>query len=537
MPRVSRTLLARVVACDLAVAVWVVALPAALPDTVQTDAGVVSGVTLPGGLRVFKGLPFGAPPVGDLRWRAPQPVAPWKDVRKATVFGPVCVQPPGVGRLNVSVDLPNSPDVSEDCLTLNVWTGASAASDRRPVMVWIFGGAYTEGAGSSPHNDGEALARKGVVLVTVNYRLGPFGFFSHPELTRESGRNASGNQAMMDNIAALRWVQKNIAAFGGNPGNVTIFGESAGAALVGGLVGSPEAKGLFHRAIAQSGAWMGLSMAPMRTRLQAEQPAPTRGAPVAPLAPLAQLLALPTEDVARTMRGAGMIVDGWIVPEDLSLTFADNRQNAVDVLVGSNKDEGSFVERGPNVAQWTARVRQRFGDMADAYLALYPAGTDAQASASSAASFAEEMAWHMRLFAARQQARGKKAYLYYFTHEPPTDPARRNLRATHTAEIPYVFNNLRAPRVFPDASSPELSAASSAEREFAERISSYWVNFARTGDPNSSGLPPWPAFSAAGPSMVLGSPAPIPSADKMAFYDAFYARQLATLRGGAAGSR
>lgn len=510
-------------------------LPAALPEAIKTDAGLVSGVTLPSGIRSFKGLPFGAPPVGDLRWRAPQPVVPWKDVRKADRFGAVCVQPPGVGRLNVSVDLPNSPDVSEDCLSLNVWTGASAGSERRPVMVWIFGGAYTEGAGSSPHNDGEALARKGVVLVTVNYRLGPFGFFSHPELTKESGRNASGNQAMMDNIAALRWVQKNVAAFGGNPGNVTIFGESAGAALVAGLAGSPEAKGLFHRAIAQSGAWMGLSMAPMRTRLQAEQPAPARGAPVAPPlttpAPFAELRAMPTDAVARTLRGAGMIVDGWIVPEDLSLTFADNRQNAVDVLVGSNKDEGSFIERGPTAAQWTARVRQRFGDMADAYLALYPAGTDAQASASSEAAFAEDMAWHMRLFAARQVARGTKAYLYYFTHEPPTDPARRNLRATHTAEIPYVFNNLKAPRVFPDASSAELSSASQAERDFADRISSYWVNFARTGDPNGGALPPWPAFSGSGTATVLGAPAPLPSAEKMAFYDAFYARQMSTLLG------
>ena len=265
--------------------------------------------------------------------------------------------------MNVSVDLPDSPAASEDCLYLNVWTAAERASERRPVMVWIFGGAYTEGAGSSPHNDGEALARKGVVLVTFNYRLGPFGFFSHPELTKESGNNASGNYALMDAIATLRWVRNNIAAFGGDPENVTIFGESAGASMTGGLIGSPEAKGLFQRAIPESGAWMGLGMATMRTRASAEQPAPGRGgaAPV-PLAPLAELRARSAEEVAKTLRGAGMIIDGWIIPEDLSITFAQGRQNAVDVLAGSNKDEGTFAGGG-TAQQWTTQVRARWGDL------------------------------------------------------------------------------------------------------------------------------------------------------------------------------
>src|SRR5215471_4129428 len=227
-------------------------LPAAVTEPVRTDAGLVSGTDSPvAGVRVFKGIPFGAPPVGDLRWRAPQPVAKWDGVKKADKYGPVCVQPPGMGRLNVSVDLPDSPSRSEDCLYLNVWTGAASATERRPVMVWIFGGAYTEGAGSSPHNEGHALAGKGVVLVTFNYRLGPFGFLAHPALTKESEHHASGNYAVMDAIAALRWVRANIAAFGGNPDNVTIFGESAGAALSAGLVGTPEAKGLFQRAISE----------------------------------------------------------------------------------------------------------------------------------------------------------------------------------------------------------------------------------------------------------------------------------------------
>jgi len=504
---------------------------AAIPDPVRTDAGQLSGVTLPSGIRVFKGVPFAAPPVGDLRWKPAQPVVKWEGVRKAESFGNACTQPKGRGRLNVSVDLPDSPPASEDCLSLNVWTGAAAASERRPVMVWIFGGAYTEGAGSSPHNDGEALARKGVVAVSVNYRLGPFGFFSHPELTKESGRNASGNQAMSDNIAALRWVQKNIAAFGGDPNNVTIFGESAGAALVAGLTGSPEAKGLFHRAISESGAWMGLSMATMRTRASAEQPAPGRGGePAPPLSPLAELRAKSTDDISASLRGAGMIIDGWIVPEDLSITFAQGRQNAVDVLVGANKDEGSFNAGTVTGAQWTARVKQRWGDLADKYLALYPAGNDDEATTSSQRQFADEMFWHMRLFANAQAKHGKKAWLYYFTHEPPTAPGTRNLRATHTAEIPYVFNNLKAPRVFPDASSPELASASATDRELAETVSSYWVNFARTGDPNGKGIAPWPAFrDANGRAMILGPQAEPPSAAKLALYDQLYAKQMAGL--------
>src|SRR5213593_197639 len=253
---------------------------AIVQEPVKTDAGLLSGTSAAApGVRVFKGVPFAAPPVGALRWRAPQPVAKWTGVRKADTFGDVCVQPKGIGRLNVSVDLPDSPAASEDCLYLNVWTAARSPSERRPVMFWIFGGAYTEGAGSRPHNDGEALARQGAVVVTFNYRLGPFGFYSHPELTKESEHHASGNQALMDTIAALKWVQANIAAFGGDARNVTIFGQSAGAAIAAGLVGSPHATGLFLRAISESGAWMGLAVAAMRTRPQAELPTGRRSAP------------------------------------------------------------------------------------------------------------------------------------------------------------------------------------------------------------------------------------------------------------------
>jgi para-nitrobenzyl esterase len=508
----------------------VAGLRAVVPEPVKTDAGLLSGTSAgTPGVRVFKGIPFAAPPVGELRWRRPQPVAKWTGIRKAERFGDVCVQPKGVGRLNVSVDLPDSPAASEDCLYLNIWTAAQSASERRPVMVWIFGGAYTEGAGSSPHNDGEALAGRGVVVVTFNYRLGPFGFFSHPELTKESEHHASGNQALMDAVSALKWVQTNIAAFGGDPRNVTIFGESAGAAISAGLVGSPHTSGLFRHAISESGAWMGLGIAAMRTRQQAEQPAGRRGAPAPVLMPLAELRSKSTDEISRTFVGAGMIVDGWIIPEDESLTFARGRQQPVDVLVGSNKDEGTFAGNTTAVA-WTNRVRQRWADLADDYLKVYPAGSDEEATRSSQQALRDEMAWHMRLYASLQAKRGKRAYWYFFTHEPPYAPDARDLKATHTVEIPYVFNNLRAPRVFPDASSPELASASASERALAERVSSYWVNFARTGDPNGKGLPHWPAFSdASAAPLVIGDINETPDPRRLAIYEKLYSKILAAL--------
>jgi carboxylesterase type B len=359
---------------------------AALKEPLKLDSGEIGGsVESAPGIRAFKGIPFAAPPVGALRWTAPQPVAKWTGVRDASKYGNVCIQPPGQGRLNIA-NMEGSPPTSEDCLYLNVWTGAASATEKRPVMIWWFGGAFTEGGGAVPLYDGTALAKKGVVVVTMNYRLGAFGFFTHPALTAESSHKASGNYGLMDMLASARWVKNNIAAFGGDPNNVTVFGQSAGAMAIASLVASPESKGLFNRAISESGAWMGLGMAPgMTTRAQAEERG-VKAATDAGVSTATELRAMSAADVTAKLRSGGcpgcMIVDGWVIPEDPSVTFAANRQNAVDVLVGSNQEELSFG-RGVTAQQFEAGA-QRYGDLAGEFLKLYAHATRPKSARSTA---------------------------------------------------------------------------------------------------------------------------------------------------------
>lgn len=524
----------------LAAAVSMLSSPAAaqLREPLALDAGLLgNSAASSAGVRVFKGIPFAAPPVGALRWQAPQPVAKWNGVRDASKFGNVCMQPAGPtedpgARLNIAV-LPDSPPRSEDCLYLNVWTGAQSADERRPVMVYFFGGAFTEGAGSVPLYDGDALARKGVVVVTMNYRLGAYGFFAHPALSAESPHESSGNYGLMDMLASLRWVQANIAAFGGDSGNVTVFGQSAGAMALASLVASPEAKGLMHRAIAQSGTWLGLGpAAAMRTRAQAEE-AGVRAANDAGVATAAELRAMSTADVDAKLRSAGMIVDGWVIPEDPSTTFAEGRQNAVDVLVGSNKDE-AFFPSASTVRQFEEQARARWGTLATQFLALYPHGSDAEAQAAAAQQSNDGTFWVARLFADYQVRQGNKAYLYFFAQNPPAPPGQPAFPVAHAAELPYVFGNLGALPLFPDRRDPKLAASSAPDAMVAEQMTSYWTNFARSGDPNGPGLPDWQAHEVGASERALildaePSAETLPVKARLELHDKLYA-QLRAVR-------
>ena len=491
-------------------------LAAPIGDSVSVDAGQLSGV--PGssaGMHIFKGIPFAAPPVGNLRWKLPQPVAHWDGVRKADAFGPRCMQ-------NVPGGATAQP-VSEDCLYLNVWTAAKAAGDKLPVMVWIYGGGYNTGSGSQPEYEGEALAKKGAVIVTMNYRLGVFGFFAHPELTKESDRRGAANFALMDSVAALQWVQKNIAQFGGDPKRVTIFGESAGAGAIANLMAVPQAKGLFHRAIGESSSWTTATIGRLPTLADAEQ-AGVKYADGLGVKTLAELRAKPAADILKAGRGAGPVIDGWVLPEDTGAVFAQGKQIDVPVLVGSNRDE-SFGATPRNADQFVQQSRQKYGDLADTFLKLYPGATDDQYKDSAFFAGRDEMAWVMRNWARLEAKTGKsKAYVYFFTHQPFVQPNAKGGggfapnaygAATHTSEMQYVFNN------------PRNTPWTDVDHQVSDTMSSYWVNFAANGDPNGKGLPKWTPFDEKNKNpMVLGDkqevgPGALDDA-KAAFFQAYY---------------
>jgi para-nitrobenzyl esterase len=527
---------------------------AIIPEQVRIDTGLIAGTVSTGqpSVRVFKGIPFAAPPLGENRWRAPLPVAKWEGVRKADAFGAPCIAgapapPRGGGRGAAApaappaqppagaATSPREPARSEDCLYANVWTSAGNANERRPVMVWIYGGGFTGGSGGLAWYDGENLAAKGLVIVTFNYRLGGFGFFAHPELAKESGRNASGNYGMMDAIAMLQWVKKNISAFGGDPNNVTIAGESAGANMIGALVGSPQAKGLFQRAIAQSGGWMGLMMGRMTTSARAQENGAKAVAALG-VKSMAELRAKPIAELTG-IASSGLVVDGYIIPEDLSITFMNGKQNAVDVLTGSNKDEANFgicagaglnglAGRGGGTGAVTldalkTSAQRRFGDSASDYLKLYGVTSDADTQPAAHIACADEINWNMRQWAAAQTKAGKKAYTYFFTRIPTLNGQPSPQGATHTAEISYAFNN---PKGQPTQTWDDV------DTKLAETMSSYWVNFITKGDPNGSGLPNWPQYRDFNSKvMVLGNTPQAetaPPVEKLKFFEAAYQRLL-----------
>ena len=478
---------------------------------VRTEAGLVEGTTgADGHVRVFEGIPYAAPPVGDLRWRSPQPVAAWTGVRKAATFGPRCVQ------ARVFDDMVFRDEPSEDCLYLNVWTPAASATPRLPVMVWIHGGGFVAGSASEPRQDGERLAAKGVVVVSINYRLGVFGFLSHPALTEEAGRGASGNYGLLDQVAALQWVRKNIPAFGGDPGNVTIFGESAGSFAVSALMVSPLARGLFHRVIGESGAFFTVgdqTLAP--PSLSASEKVGQELATSLGASSLAALRAKSAEDVLKAA-GVGPAafrlrpnIDGYMLPRDAYAVFSGRKQNDVPLLAGWNADEVRadvvLAKNKPTAKTFAEQTRKRFAADADALLKVYPADSDGEAL-ESAASLASDLfigyaTW--KWVDMQAQTGRSPVFCYSFDRAIPVPadlkmdgvPATaRDVGARHAGEIEYVFGALDSlPKV----------PWEPIDRKLSDMMMSYWTNFARSADPNGPGLPKWPRYDETGGHQVL----------------------------------
>jgi para-nitrobenzyl esterase len=508
----------------------------AITQPVKTRGGQVSGT--PGkspSITAFKGIPFAAPPVGNLRWAAPQPAAPWKGVLKAEKFGASCIQNIVDEMKPWTYEFMTHNEISEDCLYLNVWTPAKSAGAKLPVFVYIYGGAFNSGSGQVPLYDGEGLASKGMVVVVPNYRVGIWGFFTHPELTKESGHNASGDWGLLDQVAALQWVRDNIAAFGGDPNRVTIAGQSAGATSVHALTASPLAKGLFGRAIPQSGSSVtGVGLMGAGQLAASEQNGvhlqESKGAKS-----LADLRAMSVQQIlapapapaggAAGGRGGGrggfsMVVDGYFLPEPVDQIFAEGKQNDVVTLTGLTADDAGIAANANATADsFERQARTRYGDLADLYLKAYPVVTDAQAVAATVESSRDQARVSMYLWAMNRAKTAKtKAFTYYWNHAMPGPDAAR-YGAFHSSEIAYVLNTLYASnRPFTDA-----------DRKIADMVSSYWANFAATGDPNGKGLPRWPALSEKpDTTMQIGdNPGPIPiaaSAAKIEFWKQYFAQ-------------
>ena len=468
---------------------------------VRTEAGRVEGVRS-GSLTVYKGIPFAAPPVGALRWRAPQPVAPWDGVRKADAFAPICLQN------GVSVPGAAPERMSEDCLYLNVWTPAKRPNAKLPVMVWIYGGGWANGSASTPLYWGDKLAQKGVVVVNISYRVGSFGFLAHLELTRESESHSSGNYGLMDQIAALRWVRRNIAAFGGDPNNVTIFGQSAGSMSVSMLMASPLAKGLFHRAIGQSGGVFIPPEASPAANTFFLAGAEQRGERLASLLGAKTLQDLRGVAADQLLQKQGtswhFILDGYVLPREPYDVFSEGRQHDVPLLLGSNADEGRMFLDGLTIraASFTMDLQRQFGPLPAPLLVNYPASSDQQARTSRANLERDlRFGWDMWTWARLQARTGRgKVFYYHFAHTPPypTDSPFADWGAGHGMEMRYVFGQL----------DQEPWQWSPFDRKLSEMMAAYWTNFAKRGDPNGKGLPEWPAYSE-GRENVLYLAAPV----------------------------
>jgi para-nitrobenzyl esterase len=485
------------------------------PGQVKVAGGIIQG-TVEDNLVIYKGIPFAAPPVGELRWKAPQPVQPWDSILPCTEYAPAPFQggnPPS-GK-------------SEDCLYLNVWTPAKTANDKIPVLVWIYGGGFSYGCTSEPVSDGKNLAKKGVIVVSIAYRVGQLGFLAHPELSAENQNKVSGNYGILDQIAGLQWIQKNIAAFGGDPEKVTIFGESAGGISVSMLCASPLAKGLFSGAISQSGGSFGTTRPTtypgenMKTLEQAETDgiAYVQAKGVSSIAELRKLNPEQLIPEGWTMPGGWPIIDGYVIPDDQHKLYQAGKYNDVNVLIGYNSDEGASFTWEKTTEDFIASVERRYGKFADTLLKAYPVGE--KTIPKTARDLARDAAfgWQTWSWARLQSQTGKaKVYYYYFDQHPnyPEDSPQYGYGSPHAQDVGYVFMNL-------DSSNPQTSQS---DLELSEKMGTYWTNFAKYGDPNGEGIPEWPAFSDAKPEVMYLGPTPhvgpVPSAESLEVLDDYF---------------
>ena len=485
--------------------------------TAKVEQGLLKG-TNEDGLMVYRGVPFAAPPVGDLRWRAPQPAAHWDGARNADKFAPQCLQTiPGIS-------------TSEDCLYLNVWSPAKSAKAHIPVLVWIYGGGFVVGGTSPATYSGEKLAQKGVVLVSISYRLGPLGFLAHPGLSVESPQHVSGNYGLLDMIAALQWIQKNIAAFGGDPSKVTIFGESAGGIAVSELSASPLAKGLIQGAISESGGSFGHPRAGgapgenMRPLAIAERAGEDLALAIGAKS-VGDLRKLPGEALiaaGQTNRGAAWpVVDGWVIPDDQYKMYEAKQFNDTPILVGYNSDEGATFGPPRTSEAYVAGVRARYGSFADSLIKAYPTNETNVPKTARDLTRDAAFGWSTWTWARMQTDQGKgKAYYYYFDQDPdyPADSPQAGHGSPHGMEVEYVFGHpTGGPAGKPSATDLVISDA----------MATYWTNFAKYGDPNGKGMPKWPAFSEEHPELMYfagtAHTGPLPNPEGLKALDAYYA--------------
>ena len=524
---------------------------AAAAQTVKTPQGALRGIT-EGRSEAFKNIPFAAPPVGPLRWKPPQPAKGWSGVRDATRFGPVCMQSPIAPNMGdesaVGFALGDQGPMpqSEDCLNLNVRRPAGTkASAKLPVMIWIYGGGFVFGGGSQRTYTGSGLVRNGVVLVTLNYRLDAFGFLAHPELSAEDPHHSSGNYAMLDAVAAMKWVKANIAAFGGDPNNVTLFGESAGAVSVGVLTGSPLTKGLFNRTIFESGLLFGVpdygkgGISPGASRevtLAGAEQEGSRWLKQSGAASIADARKLKPEQVlAATLPGPGRPpfafrpnIDGWFLPRS---TFEQLKAGVYSkpVIAGSNNDEGVLFLWDPQfpLAQYQGMIRQTWGPFADKMLAAYPATNDTEALHAARNTLRDSWMGVPPYVWAKHQ-RGAPVYLYNFDHRPPfpKNPRFDDALAPHAVELPYVFGEMFSP----------VMAWNKDDAAISDLMTHYWTNFAKTGNPNGKALPRWsPASEASMQSLHFGKDnaamGELSSLENLKMLDAYYEEARAAAPG------